>query len=178
MKFRDSPLKPSSVLFVHLTGGGNVLVHDVHSALFRGVSLTILPVLSLGVDLSIKVRQKASQGCGRVLSIHLDGIKNATNAKQIIDSIESLSIDTQKTIMLFSSPRALIDKPYWKRFIHGLIKTTILRFNAVDEIQLFVHCGLSFRSHFAILLTTIFKQIKNGKYATKITVLLMTTSYN
>ena len=47
MKFRDSPLKPSSVLFVHPTGGGNLLVRDVHSPLFRGVSLTIVPVLSL-----------------------------------------------------------------------------------------------------------------------------------
>ena len=55
MKFRDSPLKPSSLIFVHPTGGGKSLVRDVHSVLFRGVSLTIVPVLSLGADLSIKV---------------------------------------------------------------------------------------------------------------------------
>ena len=60
MKFRDSPLKPSSVLFVHPTGGGKSLVRDVHSVLFRGVSLTVVPMLSLGVDLSMKVREKAS----------------------------------------------------------------------------------------------------------------------
>ena len=57
------------------------------------------------------------------------------NAKQIIDSIESLSLDTKKTIMLFASPQELIDEPYWKRFIHGLIKKMMLRFIVVDEIQ-------------------------------------------
>ena len=144
MKFRDSPMKPSSLLFVHPTGGGKSLVRDVHSVLFRGMSLTIVPVLSLGADSSIKVRQKASQGCGRVVSVYLDEVQNANDAEQIIDSIESLSLDTQKTIMLFASPQALIDKPYWKIFIHGLIKKTMLRFIVVDEIQLFVHYGLSF----------------------------------
>jgi len=160
MKFKESTLKPSSVLFVHPTGGGKSLVRDVHSALFRGVSLTIVPVLALGADLSIKVREKASQGCGRVVSIHLDEIRNIVDAKIMIDSIENLSLDTQKTIMLFASPQALIDKPYWKRFIHGLIDKKMLRFIAVDEIQLFVHYGLSFRSQFAMLSTTTFKQIK------------------
>ena len=178
MKFKDSPLKPSSVLFVHPTGGGKSLVRDVHSVLFRGVSLTIVPVLALGVDLSGKVREKASQGCGRVVSIHLDEIRNITDAEEIIDSVGKLSLDTQKTIMLFASPQALIDKPYWKRFVRDLIDKKILRLIAVDEIQLFVHYGLSFRSQFAMLSTTIFKQIRNGKYATKIPVLFMTASFN
>ena len=93
-KFRNSPLKPLSVLFVHPTGGGKLLVRDVHSVLFRGMSLTVVPVLSLGEDLSMKVQQKALQGCGRVVSIHLDEVRNAAVAKQIIDSIESLSLDT------------------------------------------------------------------------------------
>ena len=176
MKFKASLLKPSSILFVHPTGGGKSLVRDVHSVLFRGVSLTVVPVLSLGADLSEKVRQKASQGCGRVISIHLDEIQNSVDALEIIESIESLPNNTQKTIMLFASPQALIDKLHWKRFVNRLIKNNMLRFIAVDEIQLFVHYGLSFRSQFAMLSTTIFKQIKNGKYATKVPVLFMTAS--
>ena len=54
----------------------------------------------------------------------------------------------------------------------------MLRFITVDEIQLFVHYSLSFWSQFAMLLTTIFKQIKNGQFATKIPVLFMTVSCN
>ena len=112
MKFKASPLKPSSLLFVHPTGGGKSLVRDVHSTLFRGVSLNIVPVLSLGADLSLKVREKASQGCGCVVSIHLDEIQNKQDAERIIHSVEALPIATKKTIMLFASPQVLVDKPY------------------------------------------------------------------
>ena len=80
--------------------------------------------------------------------------------------------------MLFASPQALVDKPYWKKFIRKLIDKKMLRFIVVDEIQLFVHYGLSFRSQFAMLSTTIFKQIKTGRFATKIPVLFMTASCN
>ena len=54
----------------------------------------------------------------------------------------------------------------------------MLRFIAVDEIKVFVHYSLSFRSQFAMLSTTIFKQIKTGRSATKIPVLFMTASCN
>ena len=120
-----------------------------------------------GADLALKVRQKASQSCGRVVSIHLDEVQNIVDAKRIIKSIEALPLDTKKTIMLFASPQALVDKVYWKEFVNVLINKTILRFIVVDEIQLFVHYGLSFRSQFVMLSTTIFKQIKTGRYATK-----------
>ena len=52
----------------------------------------------------------------------------------------------------------------------------MLQFIAVDEIQLFLHYGLSFWSYFTMLSTTIFKLIKNGWYATKGPVLFMTSS--
>ena len=54
MKFKLSSYKSSPLLFVHPTGGGKLLVRDIHSVLFRGVSLTIVPVLSLGADLAEK----------------------------------------------------------------------------------------------------------------------------
>ena len=158
MKFKLSSNKPSPLLFVHPTGGGKSLVRDVHSVLFRGVSLTIVPVLSLGADLAAKVRQKASQACGRVISIHLDEITNPSDASSVIESTLGLPMNTNKTIMLFASPQAIVDKAHWKRFVRLLIEKKLLRLVAVDEIQLFVHYGLSFRSQFAMLSTTLFKQ--------------------
>ena len=124
---------------------GKSLVRDVNSALFHGVSLIVIPVLLLCADFSLKVRKKASQGCRRVVYIHLDKIQNATDAKRTIDSIERLPLKTKKTIMLFASPQALVDKTYWKSFIAGLIDKQMLYLIVVDEIQLFVYYGLSFR---------------------------------
>lgn len=84
MKFKSSILKPSSILFVHPTGGGKHLVRDVHSVLFHSVSLTVMSVLSLGVYLLEKVRQRAPQGRGRVILIHLDDIQNHIDVSKTI----------------------------------------------------------------------------------------------
>ena len=50
MKFKLSSINPAPVLFVQPPGGGKLLVRDVHSVFCRGVSLTIVPILSLGAD--------------------------------------------------------------------------------------------------------------------------------
>ena len=122
MKFKLSSNKPSPLLFVHPTGGGKSLVRDVHSVLFWGVSLTIVPVLSLGADLAAKVRQKASQACGRVISFHLDEIRNTSDASSVIESTLGLPMNTNKAIMLFVSPQAIVDKAHWKEFVRLLIE--------------------------------------------------------
>ena len=114
MDFRSSSFE-CSPLFVHLTGGGKLLVRDVHSVLFRGVILTIVPVLYLGADLVDKVRQKLSQACGQIISIHLDEITTKVDATSIIESTLALSNDTKKTVMLFSSSQAVVDRFYWKK---------------------------------------------------------------
>jgi len=114
MKFKDCPIKPSSVLFFHPSGGGKSLIRDVHSTIFRGISLAIVPVLLLGTDLALRVRQKVYQGCGRVSSMHIEEIQNLTDAKRIVDSIEALPLYTMKTVMIVASLQALVDKSYWK----------------------------------------------------------------
>jgi len=122
MKFKSFPLHPSSILFVHPTRGGISLVRDVRSLLIRGVPLMVVHVLSIGADLSAKVMQRASQRCGRIISIHLDEIQNITDAGRIIDSIKSLPNNTQKTVMIFASPQAQINKSHWKKFVDRLIE--------------------------------------------------------
>ena len=176
MKFKLSSIHPAPILFVQPTGGGKSMVRDVHSVISRGISLTIVPVLSLGADQRKKVIDKANQSCGRIISIHIDEITNTVSAIDIIKNILLLPDDTKKTILLFASPQAIVDKPHWKQFLKELIKRNLLRLVAVDEIQLFVHYGLSFRHQFAMLSTTLFKDLKVGKTKTKIPVLFMTAT--
>ena len=114
MQFKLSSCKPSPLLFVHPNGGGKSLVRDEYLVLFRGVSLTIVPVLSLGANLAVKVRDKASQACGRVISVHLDEISNKPDASSLIKSTLAFPNDTKKTVMLFESAQTIIDRPYWK----------------------------------------------------------------
>ena len=74
--------------------------------------MTIVPVLSLGADLAVKVRDKASQGCGRVISIHLDEIADERDTSLIIRSTLALPNNRKTNIMLFASPQANIEKSY------------------------------------------------------------------
>ena len=134
MKFKLSSVHPAPILFVQPTGGGKSLVRDVHSVLCRGVSLTIVPVLSLGADQRKKVIDKVSQCCGRIISIHVDEIKNALSAKDALTRTLLLPDDTKKYVLLFASPQAIVDKPHWKQFLKDLITRKLLRLVAVDEI--------------------------------------------
>ena len=120
MRFTTSDIKPSSLLFIHPTGGGKSLVRDVYSVIFRGVSLCIVPILSLGSDQKVKINIKANQNYGRIIPIHIDEIRDVTQALAFIKEILGLPIDTTKTIILFASPQSITSKPYWEIFIVDL----------------------------------------------------------
>ena len=169
MRFVSSPIKPSSVLLIHPTGGGKSLVRDVYSVLFRGVTLTIVPILSLGSDQKVKLKKKARQSYGRIIPIHLDEIRDIAQAKMLIADILKLPSDTTKSIVIFASPQCLT-KPHWEEFFVKLHKNEFLRLIAIDEIQLFVHYGLSFRKEFASLSTTLFKHIRISPNSHELTI--------
>ena len=55
MRFKNSEVASSSLLFIQPTGGGKLLVRDVFSVMFRGASLTVVPILSLGANQKQKI---------------------------------------------------------------------------------------------------------------------------
>ena len=143
MKVMDVTHIPAPIFFVKETGGGKSLVRDIHSVIFRGVLLTILPLLALGAEQSSKVLLKATQTSGDVLPVYLDEVHSPADKKKLISSILALPTDTRKTVMLFSSPQKIVNDKEWKRYIEKIIKLELLRFFCVDEAHLFVHYGLS-----------------------------------
>ena len=121
MNFKWLSINPAYILFFQPTGGIILLVHDVHSVLYRGVLLRIVPVLSIGADQHKKVIDKARQSFGQIISIYFDEIKNTDAANEIIKCTLLLLDDTKKTVLLFSSPQATVDKPHWKQFLMDLL---------------------------------------------------------
>ena len=105
MKFRESSAVPAPLLFIKATGGGKLLVRNIHLVMFRGVSVTIIPLLTLGADQMSKISTKSIQTSGDVLAVHLDKIHNPSDQQRIIESILALPLNTQKTIMIFLSPQ-------------------------------------------------------------------------
>ena len=105
MKFKQSPVKPAPLLFVKATGGGKSMVRDVHSVMFRAVSLTIVPILSLGADQCMKMNSRAKQTSDDVVAIHLDEVRSPHQASHIIEKIKSYSMNTNKRMVFFPCHR-------------------------------------------------------------------------
>ena len=80
--------------------------------------------------------------------------------------------------MFFVSPQALTEKKHWKDFFVALLKKKMLKLIVIDEIQLFVSYGLSFRTEFASLSSTLFSHVKksNSTCQTTIPILFMTAT--
>jgi len=138
-----------------------------------------VPLLALGADQTTKVCTKSIQTSGDVLAIHLDEVHNSSDQLRIVQSILALPSSTRKTIMLFSSPQKIVNDKTWMGFLKKLIENGLLRLVCVDEVHLFVHYGLSFRTEFAMLSSTLFRHLiidRGAGYKTKIPVLFMTAT--
>ena len=58
INFRNPTTVPAHVLFINATGGGEPLIRDIHFVMFCGVSLTIVYMIALGADQTLKVNTK------------------------------------------------------------------------------------------------------------------------
>jgi hypothetical protein len=127
MKTIDASICPGAVLLVRPTGDGKSSVRDVYSIMCAGVSLTITPLLSLGADQTQKICQNTSINGGPVHAYHLDELWCPKAQKLLSDQLISLSIDTDVTVFLFSSPQAIVNNKKWRPMIDSLITKRLLR---------------------------------------------------
>ena len=149
--------KPVRQLCVRPTGGGKTLLFQTLAAYMKGITLCLIPLLSLGADQVNKTMIKTrSDSTNSISAVHLDELKRD-------DLLELLAIlneaDDGLTTILYSSPQFLVKS--FPTFFAGLLATGLLRFVVVDEIHLFTHFGRSFRSEFTDLKDKVFKKLPN-----------------
>ena len=81
-------LKKSSVLLVQPTGGGKSSVNVSHTLIQAGFSITIVPLLSLGVDQQSKLQAYPSNEFdGIINAIHLDDYRTASSQKLLCEQL-------------------------------------------------------------------------------------------
>jgi superfamily II DNA helicase RecQ len=107
-----------------------------------GITLTIVPLLSLKADQTLKVNLRVLTDRLTAGAFHLDELSPSK-----FEKLHSLIADlgpsgTMKSIVLFSSPQALL-KPSGHRLLDLLFERKILRFIAVDEVHLFIHFAMA-----------------------------------
>jgi superfamily II DNA helicase RecQ len=151
MVIPGSGVPSAPVLLVRPAGGGKSSVRDVYSAVMKGgISLTITPLLALGADQDEKITLKAKQTSGTIALVHLDKLVRTKSDQQgLVNLIKALPDDSHTTVLLFSSPQAILNKSFlWLKLIDWLIAHGRLSMVCVDEVHLFVHFGMTFRDEF------------------------------
>jgi len=144
-------------LCVRPTGGGKSLLFTVLARCFKGVTLCITPLLSLGSDQVRKLLANTRQSDTSITSFHLDEMS--------VDDILRLetglmTLCPTKTVVLFSSPQRLIGPA--SGLLKFLLSNAIFKFVVVDEIHLVSSFAQTFRSEFASLKTHLFSKLPTG----------------
>ena len=141
-------------LCVQPTGGGKTLLFHTIACYLKGVSLCIVPLLSLGADQVNKTMLRTS-GDPTTWAVHLDDLNDAKEVEELLLLLQEMN--DIGTVMLYTSPQFLTDR--FPKFIASLMKVSFLRLIVVDEIHLFAHFGRSFRTKFNDLKKKLFLKV-------------------
>ena len=142
-------------LCVRPTGGGKTLLFHTLAAYMKGVTLCLIPLLSLGADQVNKAMIKTRDDPMNAISaFHLDELKDP-DVKELLLLLSQ--VDAGTTTILYSSPQFLVER--CPSFFQDLLNLGVLRFVSVDEIHLFSHFGRSFRDEFNKLKVDLFDKL-------------------
>jgi superfamily II DNA helicase RecQ len=79
------------------------------------------------------------------------------------------------TVIVFSSPQAIVDSTLYQDIFQGLLDRKILSGVCIDEAHLFVQFGLQFCDEFHLLWPSFFNRLHTSRsYLTKVPVRFMT----
>ncbi len=95
-------------LCVRPTGGGKTLLFHTLAAYMKGVTLCLIPLLSLGADQVNKAMMKTrSDLTCAITAIHLDELQGEADVKELLLLLSE--VDAGTTTILYSSPQFLVD---------------------------------------------------------------------
>lgn len=125
------------------TGGGKSLVTQAVAYENRGLTIVIVPTVSLAIDQERSARENIKCCTDSEIFAYYSGVKNQ---KDIFDAIEQ-----QKARLLFISPEALIKNKAFKELIGKANASRYLRNIIIDEAHIVVAWGDFFRVDYQCL---------------------------
>ena len=150
---RSPTLRP--LLLVRSTGGGKSSVRDVCGFLCGGITVTIVPLLSLSADQTAKLIEVCTKQYlhSRVHVFNLDVLRSPDVNITLQSALERLSNNqsNKKRVLLFSSPQKIANDRSWQRTLTKCASKGALRFVAIDECHLYAGHGVEFRQEFGEL---------------------------
>ena len=146
-------------LCVRPTGGGKTLVFTTTAATLKGITLCIVPLLSLGSDQVNKLISSTQSSDKIITAIHLDEVPISLQGKLLtyLHKYDS----KRKTLIIFASPQSLLNPS--SPILDCLIaESTRLSMVVMDEIHLACHFGNSFRKEFSNLKHALFDKLHSS----------------
>ena len=125
------------------TGGGKSLVTQAVAYESKGLTIVIVPTVSLAIDQERSARENIKCCTDSEVFAYYSGVKNQKN---IFDAI-----DQQKARLLFISPEALIKNKAFKELIGKANASRYLRNIIIDEAHIVVAWGDFFRVDYQCL---------------------------
>ncbi len=147
---------PIKTLCVRPTGGGKTLLFTTTAAALKGITLCIVPLLSLGADQAKKLIDSTQNAARFITGFHLDELPISEHAN-LITQVKDYAT-RNKTVILFTSPQALLrtNSPILPYLLSDEAPLSMI---VMDEIHLACHFGKSFRKEFSELKSHLFQKI-------------------
>jgi superfamily II DNA helicase RecQ len=138
------------------------MVRDTFAASSPSVTINIAPLLSLSADQHSKFMQK--RRTPQVFSLHLDAYRTTSQQKEICALLLRVAShgSNSTSVAVFSSAQALTNNPIYRSMLHSLLNMKLVLVVCIDEVHLFVQCGLWFHSEFVRLKSVLFDHLRRG----------------
>ena len=128
---------------------GKSLVCDTFGSAMGGIVWCISPLLALGADQTTKLTAQCQDA--NIIPIHLDEYKPIKQQQTLQCCLASISCDGPVTVVVFSSPQALVSSEINTLTFKVTVNKQSMRLLVLDEAHLFVQFGLCFQTLFGLL---------------------------
>lgn len=144
--------KSRYLLMVERPGGGKTHVAKLTGVIEKGITLLIVPLLTLSAD-SLAKFTVANQDYGTVEAHHIDEVWKESREKyyKLLNRMRGLRNNTTSTIFVFTSPQFIINHNDFRRVLIDTAHCRTLRAIFVDECHLYVQQGVAFREEIRLL---------------------------
>jgi superfamily II DNA helicase RecQ len=151
---------PNKLLLVARTGVGKTHVTRTAGVILRGITLIIIPLLSLSAD-QLRKFNCGDEQFGSINVVHLDEIAQASLSKrsEVLHRIAMMQKDTTSTLFLFVSPQFIMNHEDFRNSIISQAHNGIVRMIKIDEVHLHVQHGVSFRRDIRMMKDYFFNPI-------------------
>ena len=133
------------LIVVDSTGGGKSLITFMSAVTVAGISLLIIPLLSLTANQLSHIKKAVSK-YRIVTAHHLNDLSSTDLNDSIIPMMDAFPYESLSTMLLLCSPQFIIEHPAFKDALIRAYLRRLLRRVVLDEAQIYAQHGCSLRT--------------------------------